>query len=162
MPISGVHKPVAKSIEWWTPPEILRALGPFDLDPCAGDPRPWDTAKEHYGSLGLMREWFGRVWLNPPYGPETVHWIARLSEHGRGTALIFARTETAIFFRHVWNSAHAILFIQGRLHFYTQAGERMPANSGGPSVLIAYGTEDARRLQESDIAGKLICLRSDS
>lgn len=29
-----------KSDIWLTPPHILDALGPFDLDPCAPDPRP--------------------------------------------------------------------------------------------------------------------------
>lgn len=30
--------------EWLTPPEILRALGEFDLDPCAPVVRLWETA----------------------------------------------------------------------------------------------------------------------
>lgn len=61
--------------EWLTPPEIIRALGEFDLDPCAPIVRPWDMAKAHYTELdnGLIRPWHGRVWLNPPlwyqYGP---------------------------------------------------------------------------------------------
>lgn len=32
--------------EWLTPPEILLALGPFDLDPCAPIVRPWETADQ--------------------------------------------------------------------------------------------------------------------
>ena len=48
--------------EWLTPPEIIKALGPFDLDPCAPVVRPWDTAKIHYTTTdnGLQREWRGR------------------------------------------------------------------------------------------------------
>ena len=38
--------------EWLTPPEIIRALGPFDLDPCAPVNRPWDTANDHYLAAG--------------------------------------------------------------------------------------------------------------
>lgn len=34
---------------WLTPPEIVKACGPFDLDPCFGGERPWDTAANHYG-----------------------------------------------------------------------------------------------------------------
>ena len=30
--------------EWLTPPEILKPLGSFDLDPCAPINRPWDMA----------------------------------------------------------------------------------------------------------------------
>lgn len=34
--------------EWLTPPEIIKALGAFDLDPCAPVVRPWGTAARHY------------------------------------------------------------------------------------------------------------------
>jgi hypothetical protein len=34
--------------EWLTPPEIIKSLGEFDLDPCSPINRPWDTAKNHY------------------------------------------------------------------------------------------------------------------
>ncbi len=43
----GSHQsPRMKTDEWLTPPCILEALGPFDLDPCAvaGPFRPWPTA----------------------------------------------------------------------------------------------------------------------
>ena len=29
--------------EWLTPPEIIKALGTFDLDPCASTTRSWPT-----------------------------------------------------------------------------------------------------------------------
>lgn len=32
---------------WFTPKEIIEALGPFDLDPCTVSFRPFDTAKNH-------------------------------------------------------------------------------------------------------------------
>ena len=58
----------ANSDEWLTPPDIIRALGPFDLDPCSPGVRPWDMATKHYtvADDGLYRPWVGRVWLNPP------------------------------------------------------------------------------------------------
>ena len=34
--------------EWLTPPEIIKSLGEFDVDPCSPINRPWDTAKIHY------------------------------------------------------------------------------------------------------------------
>lgn len=33
--------------EWYTPIEIVNALGSFDLDPCSPTHRLWDTAKRH-------------------------------------------------------------------------------------------------------------------
>lgn len=51
--------------EWLTPPKILQALGPFDLDPCAPVNRPWATAARHYtvADNGLAMPWHGRVLL---------------------------------------------------------------------------------------------------
>lgn len=112
--------------DWLTPPEIIRSLGPFDLDPCSPMPRPWDTAAKHYtlADNGLMKEWEGKVWMNPPYGNETERWMRKLAHHGHGIALIFARTETKSFFPWVWEYATAILFVKGRINFYTKEGRR--------------------------------------
>lgn len=148
--------------EWLTPPELIRALGEFDLDPCApvADRRPWEMAKVHYTKFdnGLKEDWFGRVWCNPPYGLEAAKWLHKLSEHGNGIALIFARTETRMFFNWVWNKADAVLFIKSRLHFYHSTGIRAKANAGAPSVLVAYGRSNAMALKTSGIAGKFLFL----
>lgn len=156
--IAGVHKPIAKTDEWLTPPRIIKNLGRFDLDPCAAINQPWSTAEHHYTVMddGLLQPWFGRVWCNPPYGKETGRWLDRLSIHGNGIALTFARTETKMFFRYVWPRADAVLFIKGRLHFYDINGQRAPANSGGPSILIAYGYNNVNALKNCDIEGKLL------
>lgn len=146
--------------EWLTPPEILSSLGDFDLDPCSPVSRPWDTAKQHYtvNDDGLILPWHGRVWCNPPYGPETIKWMHKLATHGNGIALIFARTETKMFFETVWKRATAVLFIEGRLTFHKIDGSKGHANSGGPSVLVAYGNRNAEALSNSDIQGHLVLL----
>ncbi len=76
----------AGTTTWLTPPHVIAALGPFDLDPCAHV--GWPTAKAgiYLPRDGLTTPWSGRVWLNPPYGAEVWRWLARLAEHGRGTA----------------------------------------------------------------------------
>lgn len=150
--------------EWLTPPEILRALGPFDLDPAAPIVRPWDMAARHYTKIDddMAQPWEGRVWLNPPYGRETFRWLARLAEHGSGLALIFARTETQGFHAEIWHKAHAIFFFQGRLRFHRVSGER-GGTANAPSCLVAYSPEDSARLyraqKEGALAGALINLR---
>lgn len=152
--------------EWLTPPDIIKALGgpeSFDLDPCSPINRPWPTAKEHYtiADNGLLKPWHGRVWFNPPYGgPKIVGpWMRRMVEHGRGTTLIFARTETDLFFETVWTQATAILFLHGRLYFHHVDGRRADANAGAPSVLVAYGAEDAAILRDCPIMGKYVKLK---
>ena len=161
--IGGNQSACALKEEWLTPPEIIEALGPFDLDPCASVDRPWPTAREHFTVLdnGLRREWYGRVWMNPPYGQKTAIWLARLADHGDGIALTFARTETAMFHRSVWSRATALFFFAGRLNFYHADGSRSSYNAGGPSVLIAYGQVNSRRLFACKFAGKIIRLRGD-
>lgn len=143
---------------WLTPPEIIQALGPFDLDPCAAPPpRPWATAERHIAlpDDGLSAEWTGRVWLNPPYSREAARWLRKLAAHGEGMALIFARTETIWFQETVWDAptATAVLFIRDRLHFHHADGTRAEANSGAPSVLVAYGRSMGGRLLASGIPG---------
>lgn len=160
----GSHQsPAAITDEWLTPPEILAALGAFDLDPCAPHEsrRPWAMAAKHYDQEqdGLSQPWHGRVWLNPPYGRETGKWLRRLAEHGDGIALIFARTETDMFFQHVWDRADAVLFLRGRLHFHYVDGRRAPNNGGAPSCLVAYGDRNVGSLAASGLAGQLVQLR---
>jgi len=150
-----------KTDEWLTPPEILKELGEFDLDPCSPIHRPWDTAKVHYTieDDGLSKEWFGRVWLNPPYGNMAAKWLDKLAVHGNGIALIFARTETKMFFDHVWDKADALLFFRGRLFFHHVTGEKASQNAGAPSVLVAYGEENMKTLESVSDWGKLIKLK---
>lgn len=141
--------------EWLTPPELVEMLGPFDLDPCAPIVRPWNTAAQHYTieDNGLLQPWSGRVWLNPPYGRALDRWLARLAAHGDGIALIFARTDTAVFQRLIFGRADAILFLSGRLHFHHVDGRRASANAGAPSCLAAFGNGAAERLCGAAIEG---------
>lgn len=142
--------------EWLTPPSIIKALGPFDLDPCSPVNRPWDTATKHYTKEqdGLTQSWKRRVWLNPPYGRETFKWLEKLYYHGNGIALIFARTETKGFHEQVWNRAAAVFFFEGRLRFYRVDGSQGgPANA--PSCLVAYSLLDSWRIRAALEAGMI-------
>lgn len=147
--------------EWLTPAEIIGSLGEFDLDPCSPIKRPWDTARNHFSVLddGLKRRWSGRVWLNPPYGDKTFEWMRRMSEHGNGIALIFARTETETWFKHIWWSAHSVFFFRGRLAFCHVDGHRARTNAGAPSVLVAYGLRNTQAIADSSLDGRLVILR---
>lgn len=161
------HSAASYSEVWLTPPEIIAGLGgweSFDLDPCAApEPRPWPTAARMNGQAdanGLLIDWQGRVWLNPPYGANVIgRWLCRLADHGRGTALIFARTETEAFQREVWARASGLLFLHGRINFHLPDGRRAVRNAGAPSVLCAYGQDDLDRMAASPLAGTLVPLR---
>jgi phage N-6-adenine-methyltransferase len=167
--IGGHHSAKAKTTDWLTPPAIIDALGgaeTFDLDPCASDGQPWRTALACFtrADNGLLKPWHGRVWCNPPYTDDEVgKWLARMANHGNGTALIFARTETDAFFRHVWERAHGLLFLRGRLNFHHPVtGIRAAKNGGAPSVLCAYGRTDAEVLAYCGIEGQFVPLIIDT
>lgn len=162
--IGGHHSAKSRTDEWLTPPAIITSLGgseSFDLDPCSPASRPWDTAKRHYTEAdnGLILPWAGRVWLNPPYSTALVgRFLGRMADHNRGTALIFARTETEAFFSFVWRRATALLFMEGRINFHHVDGTRAKGNAGAPTVLIAYGQNDAEILSACDIKGQFVPL----
>lgn len=159
--IGFAHDRTTGKEEWLTPPWILKALGKFDLDPCAPIKRPWEIAAKHFTieDNGLIRPWEGRVWLNPPYGTQTPRWMQRMSEHtGEGIALIFVRTETATFFPWIWDNAHGFLFIKGRLSFCTTEGKK-GGSAGAPSMLISYSDFDSEILKQAastTIPGKFL------
>lgn len=162
----GSHQSAGRAERvWLTPPEIIEILGPFDLDPCFGSPRPWNTAAEHFGPDsgggmgGLCTPWKGFVWCNPPYDQEAGKWLERCYEHGNALALIFARTETIQFHAQVWNRADAVFFFKGRLTFCNASGVRAKANGGAPSVLVFYGPLAIERVRASGLSGKLIILK---
>lgn len=149
--------------EWLTPPQLITSLGEFDLDPCSPINRPWPTAKKHYtiNDMGLLQDWNGRVWLNPPYGDETGNWLGKLKLHGNGIALVFGRTDTKYFQQYVFEAADAMYFIKGRLKFYHVSGIQAENCAGAPSVLIAYGDNNVKALKDFNyMEGKFIDLRN--
>jgi len=144
--------------EWLTPPSIIKALGEFDLDPCAPINRLWDTANNHFtiADDGLQKQWFGRVWCNPPYS-DNINWLKKSVHHGNTTVLIFARTETKWFFKYIWEAADSILFLKNRVSFLTDKGVKK-WNAGAPSVLVAYGKNNVDAIEDSKLPGKHIYL----
>ena len=114
--------------EWYTPQEIIDALGRFDLDPCAPVSPLWETADVMYNKNdnGLTKDWFGRVWLNPPYSRPLIElFVRRLAEHGDGIALLFNRCDNKLFQDIVFEQATAIKILKNRIRF--SADERVGA-----------------------------------
>lgn len=117
----------SESVEWYTPDHLLErvvdVLGQIDLDPCSNSRSdPVVPATEHFTPEqdGLGRKWWGKVYMNPPYGTEIGDWTEKLlSEYENGQvkeaiALLPARTDTSWFRAFRW---YLICFLHGRLKF---------------------------------------------
>jgi hypothetical protein len=106
---------------------------------------------------GLSRPWDGRVWLNPPYGgaaPAKV-WLRRLAEHGDGVALIPPRVGARWFHDIVLSTAHAILFLKGRVSFVDPTLNQAVTGNNADSVLIAYGLGNVTAFEQCGLGGRL-------
>jgi hypothetical protein len=141
--------------DWRTPPNITMALGTFDLDPCADKSFPLAHAVRAYTSFGLSNEWFGRVWLNPPYGSDAKTWLKKLGDHGNGIALVPPRIGAKWFHDIVLEKATAILFLRGRIAFIHHETLKAVPGNDSDSCLIAYGDDNVQALYQSKLAGKI-------
>lgn len=143
-----------ESQEWYTPPEIFQALGlRFDLDVASPglSVTPWIPADRclTFEDSGLLAKWGGRVWCNPPYGNETAIWVEKFCQHKNGLMLVFARTDTAWFHKHV-RRADVICFCRGRIKF-RRADGYSGGGSGAGSMIVGFGAECVKAVQDSGL-----------
>lgn len=146
--------------EWYTPKEIIDALGVFDTDPCAPMKPLWQTAIRMYNKEhdGLSRDWVGRVWLNPPYSrPLIEQFIKRMAEHNNGIALLFNRCDSKMFQDVIFEKATAMKILRGRIKFFQSDGS-IGGSPGCGSILFAFGEDNAEILRQSKIKGRYIRL----
>lgn len=142
---------------WLTPRYVLHELGSFDLDPCAAEQNPNWVAPRCFTKQddGLTSGWFGRVFMNPPFS-NTIPWIRRHSEYGRGISLVPTSIESKIWRECVWSKAPAVLMLHGRTRFCNPDGSSTGGRPLRPVALIAWSPEDAAILEASTLAGVLL------
>jgi phage N-6-adenine-methyltransferase len=108
---------------WATPQNFfnkLDAFFKFELDVCATSEN--SKCRKYFTETddGLKKDWFGTVWMNPPYGREIGKWVARAYDQSRlhGSTIVCllpARTDTKWW--HDYCVKGEITFIKGRLKF---------------------------------------------
>ena len=142
------------SDRWYTPPYIVelvvQVLGEIDLDPCADDGKHI-SCKRHYTACddGLIREWEGRVFMNPPYSQPSV-WMEKLQAEIKSKrvteaiALVPAATDTK------WLSpvlkSQPVCFWTGRIKFLSE--DYQPRNSARQSHVLVYWGLRKERFRE--------------
>jgi len=109
-----------QSDEWYTPPEIFKALDlVFDLDPCSPGKGYWVPAKYVFTETndGLL-----------------LPWLEKFIEHGDGIAIVRAYTSCAWF--HDWAiKAETICFPRGKTKFIRPDGTIGKSPSFGVAIL---------------------------
>lgn len=114
----------SKSDLWSTPQYLFDELNKefnFDIDVCANSENA--KCKKYYSEEqnGLLQEWTGVCWCNPPYGRQIGKWVEKAyitAKIGVGTTVMLlpARTDTKWFHSFIYHIAE-IRFIKGRLKF---------------------------------------------
>ncbi len=139
----AAYEKAGESNEWYTPKFIFDALGcRFDQDVAAprGGPRyvPCDRWLDP-GVNGLDADWFGFVWMNPPFGHQRHKrmWLKKFFEHGNGIALVPDRT-SAPWFQEYAVKADLICFLSGKVKYERPDGS-IGGSPGTGTVLLGAG-----------------------
>ena len=137
--------------DWATPPNFVRFLEhyfylEFDLDAAADI---FNTKAPIFFSKAensLFQNWFGNVWLNPPYGKNQGVWIEKCILESKKLAvneifvLIPARTDTKMFHELIIPHASEIYFIKGRINF--SRGQDNEGTALFPSMLVRFNSNN--------------------
>lgn len=150
--------------EWYTPENIIEAarnvMGSIDVDPASNDIAQEYIKAEKYFTIetnGLIQEWHGNVWMNPPYAADMIgKFINKLNEEveaehiDSAIVLVNNATETT-WFRNLLTYAKCVCFPYGRVKFITPGGE-----SGSPlqgQAIIYIGDDKSAFVREFEKIG---------
>ena len=139
---------------WFTPSAVVEAarvtLGGFDLDPAScEEANATVRATQIYTQAddGLVHDWHGRVWCNPPYGRDSEHvsnqakWSAYMADQydaGKFVAgcLLVTFVPDRGWFERLWN--YPMCAFRDRLKFRVPGGN-VPDSPTSANVVVYFG-----------------------
>lgn len=141
--------------EWYTPEQYIDAarhvLGEIDVDPASSEYAQETVAAKKFFTIednGLIQEWLGTVWMNPPYSqPHIQLFVQKLVDEvasGRTSAAIALThnyTDTE-WFHIAARACSAICFTRGRIRFVNPEGEEASPTQG--QAFFYFGNETER------------------
>lgn len=140
------------SQEWYTPSEYIEAarevLGGIDLDPASSEQANETVRAARYYTAqddGLVQEWRGRVWMNPPYGAICGSFVAKLVdayEAGDAQAAVMClngRSFDTHWFQPLWD--YPICFTDHRPSFRNPDRDEHDRPTVG-SIFVYLGPSD--------------------
>jgi phage N-6-adenine-methyltransferase len=142
------------SNQWYTPAHIVEAGrsalgGSIDLDPasCREANEAYIRATKYYTKQddGLTQPWFGRIWLNPPYGvgfmPQFVDKAIETLRSPDFKAMVVLTNNygDTRWWRKLYDAAQAVCIVQGRLKFWRPGNAMKPQTNKWGQSLFYFG-----------------------
>jgi len=147
----------SNSNEWYTPHQYISAarevMGSIDLDPASSKiPQMTVEAETFYSKDddGLLHEWRGNIWLNPPWGQVTADFIAKLSQEmeagrvGQAIVLVNAHATDTKWFSPLWYGL--LCFTNHRINYHMTGNDPDSGSTHG-SVFIYFGPNRKRFIE---------------
>jgi len=145
---SPTYKPAD---DYYTPKPIFDALGiTFDIDVCAPSGGvPWIPASQSFDLQddGLIQDWHGLVWCNPPYS-KPAPWIDKFIDHANGIMMI--QVSRSKGFLKLWEAADGIVIPNHNLMLFTTISGKKRCIFM-PIGLFAIGQISTSALQQSGL-----------
>lgn len=144
--------------EWYTPQKYIEAarevMGEINLDPASNEAANQVVDADNYYSLensAFDNEWFGKVWMNPPYSRIIklfAHKLVEEFEAGRVTEAVVVTnngTDTQ-WFHKMGSVASAFCLHKGRIGFINETGDQVQNNNKGQ--IFTYLGSNPERFKE--------------
>lgn len=140
---SEQEAPPTGSDEWYTPAEYIelarRLMGTIDVDPASNEiAQRTVKAATYYTKTtnGLIRDWPGKVWLNPPYSRGlvqrfTARLIAQYEARITTEAVLLVNNATDTEWFHELLVRYPVCFTRGRIAFLLADGVACDSNRQG-------------------------------
>jgi phage N-6-adenine-methyltransferase len=128
--------------EWYTPPDILdavrRVLGKIDLDPASNTKAQRNVQAKAYFTKqddALTKEWYGRVFCNPPYSAAAIkafteHLLEEVDADRVIEAIYLVNNCTDAGWFHSLAQRFPFCLTRGRISFYNAKDEVFPTRQG--------------------------------
>lgn len=149
--MSEEKKKLLKNDKLKTPQFLIDALGPIDLDPCAGIDT--NIGIRNYsierGDDGLKLPWNGFVYCNPPFSQKEI-WIEKMLLHDNGI-LILPERGSAPWFGPLAKETGYYFVMGKKINFIGG-----PSSNNLGSVLFPFGKAAIERIHESKLTGHFV------
>lgn len=142
-------------VEWYTPIEYIEAarkvMGSIDVDPASSVLAQKTIQAETYYTIhtnGLTKDWYGNVWLNPPYAATVIRpFIEKLTgclennTVSQAIMLTHCNSDTR-WYHDAWKHCSAFCQTRGRVRFYDASGTANSPTHG--HVFMYFGARPAK------------------